>query len=52
MIVAKISKKIIGSESIIDYKNKLYNFISIQIETLKKNSDIKENKNELDGWIK
>ena len=52
MIVAKISKKIIGSESIIDYKNKLYNFISIQIETLKKNSDIKENKTELDGWIK
>ena len=52
MIVAKISKKIIGSESIIDYKNKLYNFISIQIETLKKNSDIKETKHELDGWIK
>lgn len=52
MIVAKISKKIIDSESIIDYKNKLYDFISTQIETLKKNSDIKENKNELDGWIK
>ena len=52
MIVAKISKKIIDSESIIDYKNKLYDFISTQIETLKKNSDIKENKIELDGWIK
>ncbi|HBG0376305.1 TPA: hypothetical protein KPD70_000086 [Clostridioides difficile] len=52
MIVARIGKIIIDSENDNEYKNKLVNFINLQIEVLKSNKDIKEKKNEFDGWIK
>lgn len=52
MIVAKISRIIINSENIIEYKKELYEFINLQIEILKKTEDIKDKKNEFDGWIK
>ena len=52
MIVARISKIIISCENDAKYKNKLLEFINIQIEIIKKNNNIKEKKNEFDGWIK
>ena len=52
MIVAKIAKIIINFENNTEYKNKLAEFINLQIEIIKKNEDIKEKKNKFDGWIK
>ena len=52
MIVAKVSRVIINSENVTECKKELYEFINLQIEILKKNEDIKDKKNEFDGWIK
>lgn len=51
MIVAKVSRIIINSENTTAYKKELYKFINFQIEEFKKKEDIKDKKNELDGWI-
>jgi hypothetical protein len=52
MISGKIGKMIIDSENYSEYKDKLSDFINLQIEIIKKSQDIKEKKNEFDGWIK
>lgn len=52
MIVAKVSRIIVNSENINIYKKELYEFINLQIEEIKKKEDIKDKKNEFDGWIK
>lgn len=52
MIIAKVSRIIIDSEDITLYKKVLYQFINFQIEEFKKKEDIKDKKNEFDGWIK
>lgn len=52
MIVSKVVKFIVDSERDTNYKNKLVEFINLQIEIIKRDRDIKEKKNEFDGWIK
>lgn len=52
MIVAKISKEIAYSENANVYKSALNNFINDQINLIKKEDNIKEKKNEFDGWLK
>lgn len=52
MIASKVVKFIINSESNVEYKNKLINFINLQIEIIKESKDIKDKKNEFDGWIR
>lgn len=52
MVVARIGKLIIKSEDSNEYKSKLLNFVNLQIEILRNNNDIKEKKNEFDGWIR
>lgn len=52
MITSKVVKLIINSENNAEYKNKLINFINLQIEIIKESKDIKDKKNEFDGWIR
>lgn len=52
MIVAKISKEIVYSENTNLYKSALNNFINNQINIIKKEGNIKDKKNEFDGWLK
>lgn len=52
MIVSKVVKFIVDSERDTTYKNKLVEFINLQIEIIKRDREIKEKKNEFDGWIK
>lgn len=50
MIVSRVCKKILD-DSNINYKNRLIEFINKQIDVLKNSNDIKEKRNEFDGWI-
>ena len=50
MIVSKVCKKILD-DSNVNYKNRLIDVINEQIEILKNSNNIKEKRNEFDGWI-
>ena len=50
MIVSRVCKKILDDANI-NYKNRLIEFINKQIDVLKNSNDIKEKRNEFDGWI-
>ena len=50
MIVSKVCKKILDNTNV-NYKNKLIEFINKQIEILKNSNNIKEKRNEFDGWV-
>lgn len=50
MIVSKVCRKIVADTNV-NYKNKLIEFINKQIEVLKNSNNIKEKRNEFDGWI-
>lgn len=50
LIVSKVCKVILQEENA-NYKNKLIDFINKQIEILKNSNNIREKKNEFDGWI-
>lgn len=54
MIAARIGRIILEPEKDINtnYKNKLFDFVNLQIEVLKKDQNIKQKKNEFDGWIR
>ncbi|OBY11891.1 hypothetical protein [Clostridium paraputrificum] len=52
MIVARISKMIFNSEENDEYRRKLIQFINMKIELIKKDENVKEKKNEFDGWLK
>lgn len=52
LIVAKISKEITYSENTYLYKSALINFVNNQIDIIKKEDNIKDKKNEFDGWLK
>lgn len=51
-IVANLTKHILSSENKNDSIKKLYTFIENKIEQLKREENIKEIKNEFDGWIR
>ena len=50
MIVSRVCKKILEATNF-NYKNKLIEFINKQIEILKNSNNIKEKRNEFNGWI-
>lgn len=50
LIAANVTQWLLGSENFM-YKKELINFINIKIEELKENEEIKEKKNNFDGWI-
>ncbi|MFR8990612.1 MAG: hypothetical protein ACLVH9_05530 [Fusobacterium sp.] len=52
LIVSHIIKLIYISEEENDYKKNLLKFINFKIEEIKKNENIKIDKNEFDGWVK
>lgn len=52
LIVSHLIKLIYISEEENDYKKNLLKFINFKIEEIRKNENIKMDKNEFDGWIK
>lgn len=51
MIVAKICRSIHNMNIPSSCQKKLYEFVNEKIEQLKKEGDIKDKKNEFDGWL-
>ena len=51
LIVAKTCKLIDNMDSYSNYQKKLHKFVCEKIEQLKKDNDLKEQKNEFDRWI-
>lgn len=49
LIIARMTREILSSENDNIYKNRLYQFVQEKIENLK--AEIKNEKNEFDGWI-
>ena len=51
IIISRVCR-VIADDTKMNYKNKLIYFINDKIEILKSSKNIKEKRNEFDGWIK
>lgn len=52
MIVARVSREVFSCENNEVYRKQLIQFINVQIDIIKNDENIKEKKNEFNGWIK
>ena len=51
MIVAKVCRDIHNSNNLSSAQKRLYDFVGLEIEQLKKSGNVKPKKNEFDGWL-
>lgn len=51
MIVAKLCRDIHNLDNLSCCRKKLYDFVDFKIEQFKKDGNIKDKKNEFDGWL-